>query len=219
MQHSLPRFAPLHRLEALNHASLALLIGWASLLLIGIGLVLVIPASLCFVVGLRRLKGMGWGFEAVLSALMIVAMAAAVAAGVFYWDWWSSYSYWYGYTNINSGYVVAIAMLVIIALICSALINIAAARLATICRWRPVARFAWLAASITILLGLIPVVGILSELIPFGGVFELWWEAWDNALGSPMWYAVGVISLVQFVCWVRLRRGLRRLIAQRMSQA
>ena len=217
LRHGLPRFAPTHRLETIGHASLALVIGWALMILLGLGAGLVIPASIYFFVGLRKL-GVGSWFLSV-SPVVALAMAgvAAVVAGLYVWDWWDSYSRWYGYASINDMYYFAEAAFGFAVTLGVALMNFAAGRLAEVCRWPKVRWSARAAALVTLFFGAIAVIGSLLEVFAYGGVFEVWWEFWDDEMGSPTWWALSVISIAQLQCWLRLHRALRQLIAERMQ--
>ncbi|MEM9914231.1 MAG: hypothetical protein AAF911_04650 [Planctomycetota bacterium] len=92
LRHGLPRFAPTHRLETVSHASLALVIGWALMILLGLGAGLVIPASIYFFVGLRKLSVGSWFLNVGLMVALAVGGVAAVVAGFYAWEWWDSYS-------------------------------------------------------------------------------------------------------------------------------
>ncbi|MEM9914232.1 MAG: hypothetical protein AAF911_04655 [Planctomycetota bacterium] len=98
-----------------------------------------------------------------------------------------------------------------------ALMNVAAGRLAEVSRWPKVRWSARAAALVTLFFGAIAVLGSLLDAFSFGGVFEVWWEFWDDEMGSPTWWALSVIAVAQFQSWLRLHRALRRLIAERMQ--
>ena len=219
LRQNLPRFAPTHRLDTIAHASLLLTIGWAMALALGLGIALVAPASLFFIIGLRKLSMGSRILELALSALWATAGAAAVVALFYFWEWRNSYSFWFGYARISDGYYLAWAVLWGAGVLGSALPLLAATRLAKVCRWPKVRRAAWAVGLLTMGVGLIPVIGHLHIIYPYFGVFEIWWEAWDDALGSPQWWAAGLITAAQFVGWWLIHRALRRLISQRLQDA
>lgn len=218
LRHGLPRFAPSFRLESVSQASLALLLGWALLLVLGLGTVVTVPASLYFLSSLRKMKIISRGFDVLLILIFTIMLGAAGAAVFYYLEWRSSYSFWFGYSNIDDGFYFALAVLWLTAVIGSAAINGAAIRFAQACQWPSVARTAWITLPITLLFGLVPAAGPLLEVTTHGGVFKLWWVAWDDTLGSPVWPALAVVAIAQATCWFRLRRALGQLTKERYKQ-